>query len=244
MEKDSIKRICLWSGPRNISTALMYSFAQRSDTKVVDEPLYAHYLNSTDAHSYHPGADDILSTMENDGNKVIKEMLGKHSKPIVFFKHMTHHLVNLDLSFLSKTINVILTRNPIDMLPSYDQAIKNPSMKDVGYKAHLDLIQKLEELGQKPIIIDSRSIQENPEIRLRDFCHKLNVPFDQAMLSWEAGPIKEDGCWAPYWYQNVHKSTGFIAYTPKTKAFPPHLRGLLEECIPIYQEITKRALET
>jgi len=119
----STKKICLWSGPRNISTALMYSFAQRSDTKVVDEPLYGHYLLTTDADSYHPGSQKIINTMETDGEKVIQNMLDSHDKPVVFFKHMTHHLINLDLSFLSKTINVILTRNPLDMLPSYDSAM-------------------------------------------------------------------------------------------------------------------------
>ena len=235
--KDKIKRICLWSGPRNISTALMYSFAQRSDTKVVDEPLYAHYLKNTDAHSYHPGSEQILATMENDGGKVITSMLDHHEKPVVFYKHMTHHLVNLDLSFLSETINIILTRNPIDMLPSYDRAISNPSMKDVGYQAHLDLIQTLKSLGQNPIVIDSRSIQEDPENKLKQICESLKIPFQESMLSWEAGPIKEDGCWAPHWYHNVHQSTGFKNYIPKTEDFPEHLKPLLEKCLPIYETI-------
>lgn len=238
--KDSTKRICLWSGPRNISTALMYSFAQRADTKVVDEPLYAHYLEKTNADSYHPGAKEILRSMEKDGNKVVKEMLGYHTKPIVFFKHMTHHLVKLDLSFLSETINVILTRDPIDMLPSFDKAIKNPSLNDVGYQAHLDLIQYLEKQGQEAIVIDSRFIQDEPKQNLKKLCQQLEIPFDPAMLSWEAGPIEEDGCWAPYWYHNVHKSTGFKVYQPKSAPFPEHLNDLLDQCMPIYLELKKR----
>jgi len=219
----------------------MYSFAQRKDTKVVDEPLYAHYLHTTNADSYHPGAEEILNSMEKDGSQVIQCMLGPHEKPVVFFKHMTHHLVNLDLTFLKETTNVILTRNPIDMLPSYDQAINNPEMKDVGYQAHFDLIQKLEKIGQEAIVLDSKDIQENPEEKLNVFCEKLEIPFDKAMLSWDAGPIAEDGCWAPHWYANVHKSTGFKAYVPKTDPFPDHLVDLLNQCKPIYDELKKKA---
>ena len=236
---DTTKRICLWSGPRNISTALMYAFAQRADTKVVDEPLYGHYLNKTHANEYHPGAEEILQTMETDGNKVITSMLGFHEKPIVFFKQMTHHLVKLDLSFLSKTINVILTRDPIDMLHSFDRTIKNPSMADVGYQAHADLLKELRKIGQDPIVIDSRDIQEHPEEKLKLLCNKLDIPFDKNMLSWKAGPIPEDGCWAPYWYHNVHKSTGFKPYKPKNEDFPLHLHDLLNQCIPIYQALKK-----
>ena len=120
---DGSKRICLWSGPRNISTALMYSFAQRADTKVYDEPLYAHYLCQTNANEYHPGADDVMASLENDGEKVIEMMMGEHEKPIVFFKNMTHHILDLDKSFLKDTINVILTRDPVEMLPSFAEVI-------------------------------------------------------------------------------------------------------------------------
>ena len=123
MSLDAIKRICLWSGPRNISTALMYSFAQRSDTKVFDEPLYGYYLKNTNAKEYHPGAEEILTTMEMDGKKVVDTMLNENSKPVLFFKHMTHHLLDLDRSFMSETVNVILTRNPYDMLPSFAKMI-------------------------------------------------------------------------------------------------------------------------
>ena len=138
------KRICLWSGPRNISTTLMYSFAQRSDTNVYDEPLYAHYLNNTQAKDYHPAAKEILSTMENDGNKVIEMILGNHEKPIAFFKHMTHHLLDLDHTFMKDCINIILTRDPIDMLPSFDKVIQNPSINDVGYALHTELVHYFE----------------------------------------------------------------------------------------------------
>ncbi len=237
MNNKKIKRICLWSGPRNISTALMYSFAQRQDTRVVDEPLYAHYLSSTNAHTYHPGAQEILATMENDGNIVIEKMLTQKDKPILFFKQMTHHLVDLDLSFLKETINVILTRDPKEMLPSYDKAVRNPSMKDVGYKAHLELYQYLESINQPPLVLDSRRVLENPKEQLQKFCDKLEIPFYEEMLKWEPGARPEDGCWSRFWYDSVHQSSGFSPYKPKEEKFPDHLINLLEECGPIYQKL-------
>ncbi|MEX2279736.1 MAG: sulfotransferase family protein, partial [Acidimicrobiia bacterium] len=124
-------RICLWSGPRNISTALMYSFAQRGDTTVVDEPLYAHYLSVTPADAYHPAAAEVLASMETDGTRVIANVIfGTYRTPVVFFKQMTHHLVGLDTSFLDRTVNVLLTRDPHDMLRSYAAVVATPSVAD------------------------------------------------------------------------------------------------------------------
>lgn len=232
------KRICLWSGPRNISTALMYSFAQREDTTVVDEPLYAHYLSNTDARNYHPGAKEVLESQENDGQKVVDEIiLGDYDTPIAFFKNMTHHLVNLDLSFMEKTVNVILTRPPKDMLPSYAKQVKNPTMRDVGYAKHLEIVKYLKSIDKKPVIVDSKDILQYPQSRLRELCGTLGIPFDEAMLKWPAGPRKEDGVWAKYWYHNVHRSTGFRAYKAKTEPFPEELEDLLEECQEAYEEL-------
>ena len=126
-------RICLWSGPRNISTALMYSFAQRSDTAVFDEPLYAHYLSKTAAREYHPGAEQVIAEMENDGEKVVRDLiLGNHDAPVLFFKHMTHHLNDLDWGFMQQTVNIILTRDPYDMLPSYAKQVEQHALHDVA----------------------------------------------------------------------------------------------------------------
>lgn len=236
------KRICLWSGPRNISTALMYSFAQRTDTMVADEPLYAHYLAQTNADTYHPGAKEVLERMENNGEEVIKWMMGPHEKPVVFFKQMTHFLINIDFSFLEKTKNIILTRNPEEMLPSYAKEIKHPTMQDVGYSKHIELIEHLEKIGQEPIVITSKRVLENPEKILKKLCEKIDIPFDSSMLSWEKGPRPEDGIWAKYWYKSVHNSTGFKPYKPKSEPFPEHLKPLLNKCKPIYDELAKRAL--
>lgn len=232
------KRICVWSGPRNISTALMYSFAQRNDTTVVDEPLYAHYLTSTPADEYHPGAEEVIADQENDGQKVIDDVVfGEYETPVVFFKHMTHHLVDLDWSFLKDTINVILTRDPRDMLPSIVKQIPNPTMQDVGYAAHLELLNYLNGIGQNPLVIDSKEVLMNPRKKLTEFCDYVGIPFDEAMLSWEAGARPEDGIWAKHWYHNVHKSTGFQAYQPKKEPIPEGLEELLSECMKLYDKL-------
>lgn len=239
---DKTKRICLWSGPRNVSTALMYSFAQRADTRVYDEPLYAHYLRNTDAHDYHPGAEEILASMENDGEKVIEMMMGNHDKEVVFFKHMTHHLVGLNLDFLSHTINVILTRDPAEMLPSFAKVIDKPTMRDVGYEAHLHLLDELERSGQEPIVLDAKYILTDPGGVLSKLCDRIGIPFDKSMLSWKEGARPEDGIWAKYWYANVHRSTGFQPYIPKLDPFPSNLISLLEKCQPIYRRLSQWAI--
>ncbi len=242
MNKDNITRICLWSGPRNISTALMYSFAQRSDTKVYDEPLYAYYLKNTKAAEYHPGAKQIMASMENDGSKVIQMMMGHHNKPVVFFKGMTHHLLDLDRSFMKDVINIILTRDPIEMLPSFADVIDNPTIDDVGYALHIELVKYLEKVNIKPIVVDSKKILTTPLYALSKICNLAGIPFDEGMLKWKAGARKEDGIWAKYWYTNVHKSTGFTKYQLKTKSFPEKLKPLLESCIPYHKRLMELSI--
>jgi hypothetical protein len=221
----------------------MYSFAQRVDTSVYDEPLYAHYLASTVAKEYHPGADDIIATMENDGEKVVADViLGPQPTPVAFFKQMTHHLGNLDQSFMSKTVNVMLTRHPRDMLPSYAEQVDKPTLRDVGYKMHLDLVEYLQSLGQEPAVLDSEATLHNPRGVLEKLCERIGIPFDEAMLSWPAGARPEDGIWAEYWYESVHRSTGFQPYRPKTEPFPEHLKPLFDECMPYYVALAKEAI--
>jgi hypothetical protein len=221
----------------------MYSFAQRSDTQVYDEPLYSHYLKNTTANEYHPGAEDVLASLENDGKKVIEMMMGEHEKPVVFFKNMTHHLLDLDRSFMKNVVNVILTRDPQDMIPSFDKVIKNPSIGDIGYADHSELVDYFEKEGISFIVLESKRVLLNPEKVLRAFCQLAELPFEASMLSWPSGPRKEDGVWAKYWYDNVHQSTGFMEYKPKTAPFPERLNRLLEECRPHYHRLEKRALE-
>ena len=243
MDKGGIKRICLWSGPRNISTALMYSFAQRKDTLVIDEPLYGYYLTQTKARNFHPGADEIIERMEIKGEKVINMMMGEQNKPVVFFKHMTHHLLNLDRSFLKNVTNIILTRNPLEMLPSIAKVIPNPSLNDVAYELNEVLFLKLESMGITPIIVDASKLLQNPEKILKQLCSLIGISFDNNMLHWKAGARPEDGIWAKYWYDSIHQSTGFIKYKPKTTPFPENLKPLLKKCLPYYDNLTKLALE-
>jgi hypothetical protein len=217
----------------------MYSFAQREDTRVYDEPLYGHYLSQTNADEYHPGAEEVLESMETDGQKVVDWMMGPHDKSVLFFKQMTHHLVNLDRSFLDGTINVILTRDPEEMLPSYAKQVEKPSMRDVGYAQHLDLLQYLQERESEFVVLTSKSVLVDPPDTLRKLCDSIGIPFDEAMLSWEKGARPEDGVWAKYWYHNVHQSTGFKPYRPKTDSFPEDLKPLLEQCRPIYEKLVE-----
>ncbi|MFK7948782.1 MAG: sulfotransferase family protein [Saprospiraceae bacterium] len=238
-----MKRINLWSGPRNISTATMYAFAQRQDVTVFDEPLYAHYLSKTPAYEYHPGAAEVLETQENNGKKVVEMMMGNHSTEIVFFKHMAHHLIELDWSFMEDCINVILTRNPKEMLPSYNEQVETPSLYDVGYDSQLKILNYLQSKGKKVIVMEAKQVLLNPRKVLSELCKQLEIPFDKAMLEWKAGARKEDGCWAKYWYKSVHKSTGFAPYKPKTKPFPERLKSLLVECQPYYEQLERLAIK-
>ena len=234
-------RINLWSGPRNVSTALMYAFAQRSDTRVVDEPLYAHYLRVSGAE--HPGREEVLAAQDANGEKVVREViLGESDKSVVFFKQMAHHLIEIDRTFLSKTANVILTRDPREMLPSLQQQIPEPTLRDTGYAMQTELLEELRELEQAPPVVDSRELQSDPKGVLSELCRRLGIPFEEAMLSWKRGPRPEDGVWAKHWYKNVHRSTGFERFRPKSTPFPKELEGLLAECRPHYEALARLAI--
>jgi hypothetical protein len=234
-------RIHLWSGPRNVSTALMYSFAQRSDTRVVDEPLYAHYLRVSGAE--HPGRDEVLAAQDADGERVVRDViLGPWDRPVVFFKQMAHHLVDLDRAFLRRGVNVLLTRDPLDMLPSLRVQIPRPTLRDTGYAMQVALLDELLAAGQDPPVLDARELLLDPEGVLQQLCARLGLRFDPAMLRWSAGPRPEDGVWAPHWYEAVHRSTGFEPYRAKSAEFPERLRPLLAECGPYHTRLAARAL--
>jgi hypothetical protein len=238
---DSTLRINIWSGPRNVSTALMYAFAQRADTRVVDEPLYGHYLRVSGAD--HPGADEVLATMRVDADRVIKEViLGPTDRPFLVLKQMAHHLVDLDRSFLAHTVNVLLVRDPVEMLPSLADTLAQPTLRDTGLAMQSSLLEELEGLGQNPPVIDARDLLLDPPGVLASLCDQVGIAFDPAMLSWQAGPRPEDGIWAKHWYHAVHRSTGFQPYRPKRTPFPTHLEPLLAECRPHYARLTRYAI--
>ena len=235
-------RINLCSGPRNVSTALMYAFAQRSDTLVVDEPLYAHYLVRTNAQ--HPGRDEILASMEHSGARVIEDtLLGPLDHPILFVKNMGHHLIDLDWSFLDHMTTVLLIRDPEQMLPSLINQVPQPALADTALAMQREVFDHLTDRGHSPCVLDAREVLTNPEKILRHLCSELGLNFDPKMLRWNAEPIPEDGVWAPHWYHVIHKSTSFAPYKHKTAPFPEFLRPLLDECIPHYKYLYHHAIK-
>jgi len=234
-------RINLWSGPRNVSTALMYAFAERADTRVVDEPLYAHYLLTSGA--VHPGRDEVLAEQVSDGASVIRDVvLGASDRPVVFFKQMAHHLTGVDRAFLEETEHVLLVRDPREMLPSLLRNVPEPTLEDTGLAAQTEILTELRALGKEPPVLDARALLEDPEGVLRQLCDRLGLPFDPGMLSWAAGPRTEDGIWAPYWYANVHRSTGFEPWKPKEEPVPARFEALLEACLALYGPLERLAL--
>jgi len=214
----------------------MYSFRQRSDTMVVDEPLYGHYLQSTGAK--HPGASEVLDAMDNDGERVVREViLGPCGRPIHFFKNMAHHLPGLAPGFLDSITNVLLIRDPTEMLPSLATQLNSPTLRDTGLRQQNVILDSILARGEKPLVLDARELLLDPPGVLRWACAGLGIPFEDAMLSWPAGPKPEDGVWARYWYHNVHASTGFAPYSPPEDRFPARLKPLLEECLPLYRRL-------
>jgi hypothetical protein len=211
----------------------MYSFRQRPDTVVVDEPLYGHYLHTSDAE--HPGAGEVLDAMDNDGERVVREViLGPCGRAIHFFKNMAHHLPGLDPAFLDDITNVLLIRDPTEMLPSLARQLSTPTLRDTGLREQVFILDAILARGERPVVLDARELLLDPPGVLQRACTALGIPFEEAMLSWPAGPKPEDGVWARHWYHNVHASTGFAPYSPPQDEFPAHLEPLLQQCLPLY----------
>lgn len=234
-------RVSLWSGPRNVSTAMMYSFRSRADTTVWDEPLFAHYLRVTGVDQPH--RDEVLAVMDADGDRVVRDtLLGPVATPVAFFKNMAHHLVDLDESFLDDLANVVLVRDPRHMLPSLAHGIPNPRLFETGLPAQVRLVDRELAAGRTPIVIDTHGLLRDPEAVLRQVCARAGIEWDPAMLSWPAGPKPEDGCWAPFWYVSVHRTTGFRAPGSANAPCPPHLTALLDECLDLYDQVVEHAI--
>ena len=221
----------------------MYSFAQRRDVRVVDEPLYGHYLRVSG--SPHPGRDDVIAAMDCNGDRVMAGLLAlaeENSTRRLFIKHMAHHLIELDLGFLDATENIFLVRDPREMLPSLTIQVPAAELADTGLKRQWQLYESLVEVGQRPAILDSRELLLNPKRVLHALCEHLGLAFTEDMLEWPAGPIEQDGVWAPHWYHAVHESTGFAPYVAKTE-FPDWLQPLLDECQPWYDNLYSVAIK-
>lgn len=228
--------INLISGPRNISTALMYSFAQHSQMKVVDEPFYAHYLIKTGLD--HPGRDETIRSMTCEEQGVLNEIRElERNHPIVFLKNMAHHHEGLNWSYLLSVKNVLLIRDPKQLIASFAQVIHKPTLQDIGLKHEADILYYLNENGRTPIIIDSNDILTDPRKGLSQLCQQLGIDFEEGMLSWERGSIPEDGIWAKYWYKNVHLSTGFANQKSSERSLPKHCQELYEKAISYYEKL-------
>ncbi len=236
------KRISMWSGPRNISTTMMYSFAQRADTEVVDEPLYAHYITKVPGLD-HPGTDEVLASQTSDLSSVIQELGRPGHRPVRFYKNMGHHLFGVDdWSFLSGFENFLLTRHPADVIRSITKNMERPQLRDLGYSFLVDIVGFLEGQDIEPIVVVSSDILADPENVLAILCARLGLAWDPGMLSWPAGPRPEDGVWAKYWYRSVHESTGFRPYAPNDQPLPVKYQPLLEEAMPYYERLSEYAI--
>lgn len=237
-------RIAMWSGPRNISTAMMRSWGNRDDTAVVDEPLYAHYLKATGID--HPGRDEVIATHENEWRIVVRELTGPipGGKAIFYQKHMSHHLLpHIDRAWLSELAHAFLIREPREMLTSLVKNLPQPRIEDTGLPQQVEIFEQVAtSTGQTPPIVDAREVLENPRRLLKLLCEALRVPFQEQMLGWPAGGRATDGVWAKYWYAAVEKSTGFETYKPKNEALPDELRGLESQCNSLYESLFARRL--
>ena len=219
----------LWSSPRNLSTALLYSFAQHPAVAVVDEPLYAHYLRRQPTEAHHPGRDEVLAAQSHDGNAVLRRLhASSRDRPFLVCKQMTHHLIGIDRELLAGADHFLLIRDPREILQSFAKVVDRPTLEDLGLPQQRELYDWLTQRGWLTGIIDARRLLLDPEGVLRGACRRIGLAFAPTMLSWPAGPRPEDGVWAKYWYANVHASTGFAAYRPRTITLRPGEVGIDE----------------
>jgi hypothetical protein len=238
-------RLAMWSGPRNISTAMMRAWENRPDAIVCDEPLYAHFLQQTGAA--HPVADQIITQHEPDLDKIIHWLTewAPAEGPAVFYqKHMTHHLLaGTPRDWIARLTNCFLIRDPAEVIPSYVKKNGIPTAEDVGYPQQVELFDRVRaQTGRVPPVLDSREILQDPRRRLTLLCEAVGLTFDQRMLTWPAGKRPTDGIWADHWYTEVLKSTGFGPYRPKNEPIPHGLDGVYQQCAELYDYLYAQRL--
>ncbi|HUO89404.1 MAG TPA: hypothetical protein VMU08_09540 [Rhizomicrobium sp.] len=240
-------RIAMWSGPRNISTAMMRSFENRTDTDVIDEPFYAAYLAVTGLD--HPMRNEVLRSQSTDWRKVESVLLGPspHGAPIFYQKQMTHHMLpEFGTAWMSACCNVFLIRRPDEVVASYIEKRGDISLADIGVVRQAELFDQVaNRLGRAPPVIDSADVSAAPEPMLTALCVALGIPFSERMLSWPKGRRRSDGVWAPAWYDQVEQSTGFV---PRAKIAPPRLPPALasvaDEARPYYENLARWKITT
>jgi hypothetical protein len=231
----------MWSGPRTVSTAMMRAWENRPDTVVFDEPLYAFYLSSTGLD--HPGRDEVIASQPVSWRAVLSSLASSplpDGATISYAKHMTHHVLPaVDLAAFAPFRHAFLIRDPRSLLASYARVRSAPTLSDLGLRQQAWLF---EEFGGP--VIDSSDLLAAPEQGLRSLCSALGVPFSASMLSWPAGARSSDGVWAPYWYDNVWRSTGFVPVAPgPPPSLDPALEPLLDQCLPYYEKLRKNKIK-
>jgi len=226
-------RLAMWSGPRNISTAMMRSWQNRPDCRVVDEPFYAYYLAETGLA--HPGRDEVIAAGTTDWRAVVAELTAEVPDTISYQKHMTHHLLpSLPRDWISNLTNVLLIRDPDEVVASYTRARAEVDVTDIGLIQQVELYEQLG--GQVPVI-DAADFLRRPEAHLRWLCDLIGVEFTDRMLSWPPGPRDSDGVWAPYWYAAVQASTGFEPYRPREVVLEGAALEVARQCRPYYERL-------
>ena len=234
-------RIAMWSGPRNISTAMMRSFENRADTSVVDEPFYAAFLAATDID--HPMREESLASQPQDWREVVESLLGPvpEGRPVFYQKHMTHHMVpGFGRDWIAEMRNAFLIRAPEEVLLSYTQKREDVTLDDIGFVSQSELFDReAQRLGHAPPVVHADDVLSDPRATLSKLCDALGIPFSESMLSWPAGKRLTDGVWAPVWYASVERSTSF-APSPKKEIRAPlasHLQRIADAARPHYERL-------
>ena len=233
----SVKRIAMWSGPRNLSTAMMRSFGARADCAVSDEPFYAAYLAATGLE--HPMRDEVMASQPQDAERVAADMLGPvpGGKSVWYQKHMSHHMIpGFPLDWMDGVTNVFLLRSPERVLASYAQKRESVTLADVGFEGQAMLFDRVaQRTGRAPVVVESDDIRRDPEATLTALCGAIGLAFDPAMLQWAPGQHADDGVWAPHWYGAIFASTGFAPPDEAVPVLPPHLAGIADAARPYYE---------
>jgi len=239
MAASNVVRIAMWSGPRNISTAMMRAWDNRGDTVVIDEPFYAFYLKATGIE--HPGADEVIETGETDWRKVVAHLTGPiaNGKKILFQKQMTHHLLpEMDRGWLAAMTNCFLIRHPREVINSYIKKREDPALEDLGFGQQAEIFDFVRTRTKAvPPVVDAKDVLQDPERTLRLLCEAVGVEFRKSMLSWPPGLRDTDGIWAKYWYGEVAKTTSFQPYRPISGEVPTRLCEIYENGFECYQRL-------
>jgi hypothetical protein len=238
--------LAMWSGPRNISTAMMRAWGNRPDTFVCDEPLYAHYLVATGR--VHPGRDEVIAAGETDWRAVVNWLTGAvpQSKSVFFQKHMAHHLLpQIERDWLGRVTNAFLIRDPREMITSLLKKVPDARLEDTGLPQQVEIFRLVHrQTGRIPPVLDAKDVLNDPRRQLALLCDAVGVEFTAAMLSWPPGLRDTDGVWAKYWYHEVEKTTTFQPFRPKAEDVPEEFMPLYRECLPYYDELYAHRLDT